>query len=109
MGTKVNLEEIQDSQIHTESNEIGEGVQPISHVVEVPVTEPEPEPVTQIRRSTRARNEPERYGFLVTSENDLIVHGDEPTSYQEAMASTDSERWLDAMKSEMQSMYDNQV
>ena len=39
----------------------------------------------------------------------MIVDQNEPTSYQEAMSSPDSEKWLEAMKSEMQSMYDNQV
>ena len=34
---------------------------------------------------------------------------DEPASYQEAISSPDSDRWLEAMKFEMQSMYDNQV
>ena len=34
---------------------------------------------------------------------------DESTTYHEAMMSPDSEKWLQAMKSEMQSMYDNQV
>ena len=34
---------------------------------------------------------------------------DEPASYQEAISSPDSDRWLKSMKSEMQSMYDNQV
>ena len=34
---------------------------------------------------------------------------DEPASYQEVISSPDSDRWLEAMKSEMQSMYDNQV
>ena len=34
---------------------------------------------------------------------------DEATSYQEAISSPDSNRWLEAMKYEMQSMYDNQV
>ena len=34
---------------------------------------------------------------------------DEPSSYQEAISSPDSNRWLEAMKSEMQSMYDNHV
>ena len=34
---------------------------------------------------------------------------DDPTSYQEAISSLDSDRWLEAMKFEMQSMYDNQV
>ena len=32
-----------------------------------------------------------------------------PLTYQYAMNSPDSERWLEAMKSEMDSMYDNQV
>ena len=49
-----------------------------------------------------------RYEFLITDDNDvLIVDQSEPTSYQEAINSPDSEKWLEAMKSEMQSMYDN--
>ena len=44
---------------------------------------------------------PERYGFL--------IEDDEPTSYEEAMCDIDSEKWLAAMKSEMDSIYDNQV
>ena len=39
----------------------------------------------------------------------LIVDQSEPTSYQEAINSSDSKKWLEAMKSKMQSMYDNQV
>ena len=39
----------------------------------------------------------------------MIVDQSEPTTYQEAMDSPDYEKWLEAMKSEMQSMYDNQV
>ena len=34
---------------------------------------------------------------------------DELASYQEAISSPDSDRWLEAMKYEMQYMYDNQV
>ncbi|KAK8715626.1 hypothetical protein V6N13_042955 [Hibiscus sabdariffa] len=34
---------------------------------------------------------------------------DEPKTYQEAMSSPDSEKWLEAMRSEMDSMSDNQV
>ena len=33
----------------------------------------------------------------------------EPTTYQKAKLGPDSESWLEAMRSEMQSMYDNQV
>ena len=35
------------------------------------------------------------------------MYQDEPTSYQDAMLSLDSEKWQRAMKSEMQSMFGN--
>ena len=38
----------------------------------------------------------------------VVDHGD-PATFQEVMDSPDSERWLGAMKEEMQSMSDNQV
>ena len=38
----------------------------------------------------------------------LLDHG-EPTNYEEAMMSPDSAKWLEAMKSEMRSMYKNKV
>ena len=104
-GSKVQLEEIQEPLINDEPPEEVEEVQPISqeNVEVVPVTQ-------DIRRSVRPHREPERYGFLVTGDNDMmVVHDNEPISYQEAMASPDSEKWLEAMKSEMQSMYENQV
>ncbi|GKG31840.1 retrotransposon protein, putative, ty1-copia subclass, partial [Tanacetum coccineum] len=34
---------------------------------------------------------------------------DEPANYKEAMASPEAAKWNEAMKSEIQSMYDNQV
>ncbi|PKI36625.1 hypothetical protein CRG98_042978 [Punica granatum] len=62
------------------------------------------------RRFGRIRHEPERYGFLVTQDNDvLLVDNDEPTTYAEAVTSPDSEKWLEAMRSEMEFMYANQV
>ena len=71
-----------------------------------------PAPETQVvRRSTRARHEPERYyGFLLTQDDDvMLIDNDEPLTYQDDMNSPDSERWLEAMKSEMESMYQNKV
>ncbi|KAK8535528.1 hypothetical protein V6N12_057044 [Hibiscus sabdariffa] len=63
-----------------------------------------------LRRSTRERHEPERYGFLVTTHGDVIlVDQDEPKTYQEAVSSPDSEKWLEAMRSKMDSMLVNQV
>ncbi|KAJ9556017.1 hypothetical protein OSB04_010631 [Centaurea solstitialis] len=82
-----------------------------------PVTQQEPvetQPETMeevqtqdLRRSTRVRQEPDRYlGFLVSQdEGDL----NEPTSYGEAVSGSESEQWQEAMEAEMQSMYDNQV
>ncbi|KAK8540307.1 hypothetical protein V6N12_046594 [Hibiscus sabdariffa] len=63
-----------------------------------------------VKGSTRERHEPERYRFLVTTHGDVIlVDQDEPKTYQEAVASPDSEKWLEAMRSEMDSMSENQV
>ncbi|KAK8680628.1 hypothetical protein V6N13_109568 [Hibiscus sabdariffa] len=63
-----------------------------------------------LRRSTRERHNPERYGFLVTTHGDVIlVDQDEPKTYQEAVSSPDCEKWLEAIRSEMDSMLENQV
>ena len=64
----------------------------------------------ELRRSERVRQEPERYGFLVTDEqNDDIIIDDEPTSFKQAVECSESDKWLEAMNREMQSMYENQV
>ena len=39
----------------------------------------------------------------------MLLDHDEPTNYEEAMMSPDSTKWLEAMKSEMGSMYENKV
>ena len=61
---------------------------------------------TEPRRSSRVRSAPEWYGNPVL-EVMLLDHG-EPTNYEEAM-NADSAKWLEAMKSEMGSMYENKV
>jgi hypothetical protein len=100
---KVELEEIQDPQTN----------EPMMEHEEIPqvVVEGESTHETQdLRRSSRTRLEPERYGFLVTpNEFVLLLDQDEPTTYEEAIRGPDSEKWLEAMKSEMESMYENQV
>ena len=55
------------------------------------------------------RCQPERYSFLLSDHGDVVLIEDEPTSYQEAVMRPDSEKWLEAMRSEMESMYTNQV
>ena len=62
---------------------------------------------TEPRRSTRIRSAPEWYGNPILDVM-LLDHG-EPTNYEEAMMSPDSAKWLEAVKSEMRSMYENKV
>ena len=63
--------------------------------------------VTEPRRSTRVRPAPEWYGNHILE--DMLLDHDEPTNYEEAMMSPDSAKWLEAMKSEIGSMYENKV
>ena len=39
----------------------------------------------------------------------MLLDHDEPTNYEEAMMSPDSTKWLEAMKFEMGSIYENKV
>ena len=62
---------------------------------------------TEPHRSTRVRSAPEWYSNPVLEV--MLLDHDEPTNYEEAMVSPDSAKWLEAMKSEMGSMYENKV
>ncbi|KAK8715321.1 hypothetical protein V6N13_042658 [Hibiscus sabdariffa] len=97
----IELEEVQQQQVDEPE------VEQISQVVEENSTDLETQP---LRRSTRERHMPERHGFLVTTHRDVIlVDQDKPKTYQEAVSSPDSEKWLEAMRSEMDSMLVNQT
>ncbi|KAJ9539063.1 hypothetical protein OSB04_031796 [Centaurea solstitialis] len=84
----------------------------VEPVAQQEYVETQPETVEEVqtqdlRRSTRIRQEPDRYlGFLVSQDDGDL---NEPTSYGEAVSGSESEQWQEAMKAEMQSMYDNQV
>ena len=39
----------------------------------------------------------------------MLLDHDKPTNYEEAMMSPDSAKWLEAIKSEIWSMYENKV
>ena len=100
--SKVELEEIQvpqtDQQLEPEL---------MSHVDEA---QTEAQDTQDFRRSSRIRHAPERYVFLISESNDVVVmDDDDPTSYEEAMSNVDSLKWHEAMKSEMDSMYENKV
>ena len=53
------------------------------------------------------RSAPEWYGNPVLEV--MLLDHDEPTNYEEAMMSPDSAKWLEAMKSKIESMYENKV
>ncbi len=61
------------------------------------------------RHSGRIRNVPERHGYLLEHNEILIIEDDEPTTYQEVLSNVDKEKWLEAINSEMDSIYTNQV
>ncbi|KAM2724743.1 hypothetical protein EV1_027531 [Malus domestica] len=91
-----------------EINEINNEPQTSTRHIDNPV----PEPLAP-RRSERVSKPPKRYG-LDNDFDELYLLGDnetkeDPRDYTEAMSDIDSKRWQEAMKSEMDSMYQNQV
>ena len=62
---------------------------------------------TKPRRSTRICTTPKWYGNTVL--DIMLLDNNEPTSYGEAMVGSYSDKWLEAMKSEIGSMYQNKV
>ncbi len=59
------------------------------------------------RRVTRMRTASEWYSNLVLKV--MLLDNNEPTSYGEAMVGPNSGKWLEAIKSERGSMYENKV
>ena len=59
------------------------------------------------RRVTRIRTTSEWYSNLVLKV--MLLDNNEPTSYGEAMVGPNSDKWLEAMKSEIGSMYHNKA
>ena len=98
-GSEIELKEVQDPQMEAE-----EPIEPTA-------TEVAESPVEQTpRRSTRVRTEPERYGFLIDDDqNVMLLENDEPESYEEVLKSLERDLWLKAMKFEMDSMSENKV
>ena len=56
-----------------------------------------------------AAPEPRRSERLRRVRDVLLLESDKPATYAEAMVSPDSEAWLEAMRSELKSMDENQV
>ena len=62
---------------------------------------------TKPHRSSRVCTTPEWYGNPIL--DIMLLDNNEPTSYGEAMVGPDSDEWLEAMKSEIGSMYQNKA
>ncbi|GKB16446.1 putative retrotransposon ty1-copia subclass protein, partial [Tanacetum coccineum] len=62
-----------------------------------------------IHRSTRIPQAPDRYGFYVDVEKYELGDLNEAPNYKVALSDPESDKWLEAMNTEMQSMEDNQV
>ena len=56
-----------------------------------------------------AAPEPQRSERFRRVHDVLLLESDEPATYVEAVVSPDSEAWLEAMRSELKSMDENQV
>ena len=103
-GKNIDLDEIVDPELEIPSDAM-ETVREPSFITDE-VGENVEEAIVP-RRSGRTHATPEWYGNLVC--NVMLVEQDEPTNYKEAMEGPESEKWLEAMKSEIESMYDNKV
>ncbi|GJT43204.1 retrotransposon protein, putative, ty1-copia subclass [Tanacetum coccineum] len=64
--------------------------------------------VILVSKSVRIPQVPKRYGFYVDAEELVGDHG-ELANYRDALSNPESDKWLEAMNAEMQSMKDNQV
>ena len=62
------------------------------------------------RSISRIRIVLEKYVFLISEQRDvLLTEDDELTTYDELVNSSEYEKWHEATKSKMDSMYTNQV
>ena len=53
-----------------------------------------------LHRISRICTNPKRYGFLISEQKDvLLIKNDKPTTYEESLISSESDKWLIAMKS----------
>ena len=110
MGRKVELDGVIVPSLELESSSSQKSVP----VIPTPISEEanddhetSDQVTTEPHKSSRVRSAPEWYGNPVLEV--MLLDHDEPTNYEEAMVSPDSTKWLEAIKSEIRSMYENKV
>ncbi|GJX39895.1 retrotransposon protein, putative, ty1-copia subclass, partial [Tanacetum coccineum] len=99
-GRAGELEEIQD-----------EDTSPSENTSEIPIEvegfEPPQKVVIPVRRYVRTHRAPERLCLNVEVKEHSLGDLNEPANYKAALLDLKSDKWLDAMNAEMQSMKDN--
>ncbi|GKG13403.1 hypothetical protein Tco_0350363, partial [Tanacetum coccineum] len=71
--------------------------------------EPPQEEVIPVCRSKRTHRAPDRLCLNIEAKEHSLGDLNEPTSYKAAMIDSESNKWIDAMDAEIQSMMDNMV
>jgi hypothetical protein len=110
-GRKVELDEVIESSLELESSTAPKVVPvppaPTGEEANDEDHETSNDATTELRKSTRSRAIPEWYNNPVLTV--MLLDNSELANYEEAMMSPDSGKWLEAMKSELRSMSENQV
>ena len=110
-GRKIELDEVVEPLLQPESGATQKDVSVAPTSVEEEVNDSDHEASDQVttepRRTTRTRTASEWYGDPVLKV--MLLDNNEPASYGEAMVGPYSDKWLEAMKSEIGSMYQNKV
>jgi hypothetical protein len=105
-GRKIELDEVVEPLFQPESSAAQKVVSVEPTSVEEEFNDDDHETSDQVtiepRRSTRMRTTSEWYDNPVLEI--MLLDNDEPTDYEEAMMGPDSEKWFEAMKSEIGSM-----
>ena len=105
-GRKVELDEVIVPSLELESNSSEKTVPVMPTPTREEANDNDHETLDQVttepRRSTRTRTALEWYGNSVLEV--MLLDNGEPSNYEEAMMSLDSNKWLEAMKSEIGSM-----
>nr|GEU54912.1 hypothetical protein [Tanacetum cinerariifolium] len=102
-GSLEDLEIIQEEDTHPS---IDTSLNHEENVLEI--DEPQSD-IVPIRRSTRTRHAPDCICLYIDAEERELGDLGEPANYKAALLDPESEKWLNAMNVEMQSMKDNEV
>jgi len=94
------------SQLDEEVDADAEGVQPTMEPANA-APQQQQEPQQQLRRSTRERRAPLPYWIINSEERASVASDRVPASFNEAKASSDSNKWIGAMLEEYNSIMEN--